>query len=288
MKNYFSVLIVFLSFLFQTSGEASKPFVIGSSGGGLGNQMFQVATTCALAWDNGADPYFPDFTPTLPYADSSVHHVFYRCLRTPPNEPTSIDWLLSPFGYEPIFFQNSMRIYGCAHNELYFAHHRNRLIQFFAPRESDMSHIRRRYQNILDHPNSVCVHVRYYYAEHPNDPAFRQYDEEYYEKALSHFPAEALIVVISDNMDFAKRIISQEDRNVIFIENEPYFIDFFLQTLCKHNIIANSSFSWWGAWLNQNPDKIVFRPKEWRGSRPDIGGPHNWIKITAQSLQEKM
>jgi hypothetical protein len=89
-------------------------------------------------------------------------------------------------------------------------------------------------------------------------------------------------------MSFAKKIISTQGRNVVFIENEPHYIDFYLQTLCKHNIIGNSTFSWWGAWLNQNPGKIVIRPKEWIGGYPDIGGPDSWIKISARSYQEKM
>ncbi len=287
MKNKKLGLLYAALLLFSSVHAEDKPYVIGAILGGLGNQMFQVATTCALAWDHGAEPYFPDFIPLLPHSQS-LHHVLFRCALYPPKDEISCEWATPVYGYEPIPFTNRMKLSGYSQSEKYFAHYRDRLIQFFAPKDSDFQYIKGKYGQILDHPQSICVHIRYYFAEKPDEPAFRQYDEEYYERAMDLFTNDALFVVISDNMNFAKKIISTKGRNVIFIENEPHYIDFFLQTLCKHNIIGNSSFSWWGAWLNQNPGKIVIRPADWIGGYPDIGGPDSWIKIYAKSYQEKI
>lgn len=80
---------------------------------------------------------------------------------------------------------------------------------------------------------------------------------------MALFPDSSLFIVTSDNLEFARKNIPTQGRNVIFIEGERYYIDFFLQTLCKNNIICNSTFSWWSAWLNQNPNKVVVRPKVW-------------------------
>ena len=286
MKNKRVAFLCSALMLFSSVNAEEKPFVIGSILGGLGNQMFEVAATCALAWDNGAEPYFPDFIPLLPYSES-LRHVFFRCALYPPKNEISCEWGTPVYGYEPILFTNGMKLSGYSQSEKYFAHYRDRLVQFFAPKDDDLQYIKRKYGRILEHSHSICVHIRYYFAEKPDEPGFRQYDEEYYEKAMDLFTNDALFVVISDNMEFAKKIISTKERNVIFIENEPHYIDFFLQTLCKHNIIGNSSFSWWGAWLNQNPGKIVIRPKEWMGGYPDIGGPDSWIRINAKSYQEK-
>ncbi|MDE6895029.1 MAG: alpha-1,2-fucosyltransferase, partial [Lachnospiraceae bacterium] len=61
------------------------------------------------------------------------------------------------------------------------------------------------------------------------------------------------------------------------------FRDMQLMSLCRHHIVANSSFSWWGAWLNQNPDKIVIAPKRWinhpEEEKTDMI-PENWIRIS--------
>ena len=68
-----------------------------------------------------------------------------------------------------------------------------------------------------------------------------------------------------------------------FVEGHSEVEDLWLMSLCKHNIIANSSFSWWGAWLNNNPNKKVIAPKKWFGDHVNLNTsdllPESWIKI---------
>ena len=71
--------------------------------------------------------------------------------------------------------------------------------------------------------------------------------------------------IFSDDLDWARDNLDFID-NKTFVElekNIPDHEDMYLMSQCKHNIIANSSFSWWGAWLNQNPDKKIIAPKKW-------------------------
>lgn len=90
--------------------------------------------------------------------------------------------------------------------------------------------------------------------------------------------------IFSDDMEWAKKNI--QVANGEFIDwniDSNSFIDMQLMSECKHNIIANSSFSWWGAWLNPNSSKLVIAPQQWM---PHLGDcrdaiPENWIQLPA-------
>ena len=75
------------------------------------------------------------------------------------------------------------------------------------------------------------------------------------------------------------------DSRFIITDVAPDYADFCIQMTCMHNIIANSSFSWWAAWLNSNPDKKVVAPKHWFGPKLAPTHPTNnlipneWIRI---------
>ena len=73
--------------------------------------------------------------------------------------------------------------------------------------------------------------------------------------------------------------------NCIYVDNnkaENSYIDMYLMSICKHNLIANSTFSWWAAWLNKNESKIVVMPQKWilRDYLPTGIFPEEWVKIT--------
>jgi len=88
---------------------------------------------------------------------------------------------------------------------------------------------------------------------------------EYINQSKSIFP-EAVFLIFSDNQDdinWCKKNIN--GLRHYYSEGHDKYIDFTLMQLCDHNIISNSSFSWWSAWLNKNQDKIVVAPQKWFG-----------------------
>lgn len=103
---------------------------------------------------------------------------------------------------------------------------------------------------------------------------------KYYEKALTMVDYDD-IFVFSDDITWCKENL--KFKNMTFIHNENPIDDLWIMSLCGNNIIANSTFSWWAAWLNNNPDKKVIMPKKWFGpcapSDKDITNV-DWIKLT--------
>lgn len=104
----------------------------------------------------------------------------------------------------------------------------------------------------------------------------------YYNKAIDFLGRDKKYLIISDDIDWCKR--NFKGANFYFVDDEEPIIDLYIQTLCDNNIISNSTFSWWGAWLNPNKDKVVVCPDPWFGksysnySTQDLI-PEEWVQI---------
>ena len=88
-------------------------------------------------------------------------------------------------------------------------------------------------------------------------------DVSYYQKGLENIKDIQNILVFSDDISWCKNNLNFP-YPTHYIE-ETDVTELWLMSLCKHNIIANSTFSWWGAWLNNNKDKVVVGPTKWFG-----------------------
>ena len=111
--------------------------------------------------------------------------------------------------------------------------------------------------------NPIALHVRRtdYVTNSANHPPCTL---EYYEEALKHFGADRNVIVFSDDPAWCNEQKLFAGERFLISENEDNRVDLCLMTLCSDFIIANSSFSWWGAWL-ANRGKVI-APTRWFGS----------------------
>ena len=153
-----------------------------------------------------------------------------------------------------------------------------------------LSDLQQSLANKINHnPFAVSLHVRRGdYVADPTTTAFHGLCSlEWYARAaeliLTKEP-QAQFYIFSDDYKWVKENLTIS-APIHFIEPSPdgqEAIDMHLMSLCKHNIIANSSFSWWGAWLNNNPQKIVIAPSRWFAT--DLHNtidliPSEWIRL---------
>lgn len=132
----------------------------------------------------------------------------------------------------------------------------------------------------IKNSNSVSIHVRR--GDYINNSKiYKEYGaicgKEYYDNAISKLKSHIknpTFFVFTNDSEWAKKnlSISNQSHLIDWNKKENSFKDMYLMTLCKHNIIPNSSFSWWGAWLNKNKNKTVIAPNIWKISE----GSNNW------------
>lgn len=170
-------------------------------------------------------------------------------------------------GYFDKFFNldenKSYYFYGPFVNEKYFVDIKDELIDIFKfPKIDEKKNLE--YKKTMEENNSISIHLRR--GDYISTGA-KLIDKAYYEKAMSIIDDKVenpKYFIFSDSLDLAKEMFG-EDEKFVYVEgnkNPKNYRDMQLMSLCKHNITCNSSFSFWGAYLNRNKDKIVISPKE--------------------------
>jgi len=139
--------------------------------------------------------------------------------------------------------------------------------------------------NKIRNCNSVSLHIRR--GDYLSPGIGASLGMEYYIEAIKYINdtiTSPVYFIFSDDIEWAKENIQAADKEFIsWNKGNNSYIDMQLMSNCKHNIIANSSFSWWGAWLNSNTEKLVIAPRPWMPSHTsgkDII-PEKWIPLPA-------
>lgn len=284
--------------------------------GGLGNQMFQYAAARALATRLDTSLYLDLYSlekktqatvrsfelevfnidaeiknsirgkilnKILPYAQK--HRIFFLRL----NYFTDTAAIF----YQPSFenLKGNIMMAGSFQNEQYFRNIMTELRSEFTFRKP-LTGKNLEISEAIAKSNAVSIHIRRgdYLTNKSAAANFITCDKDYYDKAIEHINRKVENVhfyIFSEDFEWIKENLNFGDQPVTFIDwnkGQESYIDMQLMSLCRHNIIANSSFSWWGAWLNSNVDKIVVAPSRWFRSKDknallDKFYPAGWTKI---------
>lgn len=310
----------FLKYMFAKNNmENSLAKKIVKLNGGLGNQMFEYAFACALQYQYGSEILFDfAFFNDVKMCDEVTTRFFeldvfnLKCkpctvadlalVRRPEFESKFKNSFAKKFPHlfginyfreknntfydKNLVGKNDYYYYeGYFQNEKYFKHLRNNLVSDFSLKIP----IDEKNQFILDkikNTDSVSVHIRrgdYVTLDYVNK-IHGVCSLSYYEKAIEYIAQRVKsphFFLFSDDIQWViENLKINYPFSVVDFNQEKGWFDLNLMKNCKHHIIANSSFSWWGAWLNENPSKIVIAPKRWTANKQkcDII-PSGWVKL---------
>lgn len=154
-------------------------------------------------------------------------------------------------------------IHGIFHTFHYWDKHKDSILKEFKFK----SEIQAKAQEYLNNISGIKVSIHFRRTDYLQYSSLNL-TEKYYAEAISYLSnkiSNFKLIVFSDDIDWCKKAIKGE--NVIYNENFLNYENMCIMSLCDHNIIANSSFSWWGAYLNQNLNKIIICPNEYANDK---------------------
>ncbi|PIX71350.1 alpha-1,2-fucosyltransferase, partial [Candidatus Roizmanbacteria bacterium CG_4_10_14_3_um_filter_33_21] len=167
--------------------------------------------------------------------------------------------------YDPDFFNipDNFCIQGYFANEKYFKNIETTIRKDFTFKNK-LDEKNQKFKDLITKYESVSIHVRRGdYITNKTGPRFIGLD--YYIKAIktiSNKIKNPIYFIFSDDIDWVKQNLKLKNKSYFVNNNhgKNSYKDMQLMSLCKHNIIANSTFSWWGSWLNSNKNKIMIKP----------------------------
>ena len=285
--------------------------------GGLGNQMFQYALGRRMAYvlgvklkldifgftnyklrTYGLSPFniqenfaSPEEVTALKVRKQGIaEHVIRQVLRKPPKPaPTYIrEKKLFHFDPDILDLPDGVYLEGSWQNEKYFADIEAIIRQEFTVKIPQAGKDKELAEQIAS-CESVSLHIRrgdYVSNSHTNQ-IHGTCDQEYYLRCvdcLTQTVKNPHFFIFSDEPEWAHNNLKLSYPTTILDHNkaDKNYEDLRLMSQCKHHIIVNSTFSWWGAWLSQNPEKIVFAPKRWLKSNDHDSKdliPDKWITV---------
>jgi hypothetical protein len=261
--------------------------------GGIGNVLFKLSVAISTSIDNQVNYMFSTeflrpISNECPKAGHDPDYQVYednllRNIQFIDKLPGTYRVHKEPytFNYSQInyFKGENLLLEGYFQSEKYFINNKNYIINLFKATNEIKNIILKKIPNIC---NSISIHIRrgdYLLSSdyHPQLPL------EYYMSAINLLGNDKNYLIFSDDLEGVKKIFDSIP-NKEFISLDEDYLELYAMSMCEHNIICNSTFGWWGAYLNENINKIVIGPSLWFGPQAshlnssDIL-PNDWIKI---------
>lgn len=270
--------------------------------GGLGNQLFQIFTTISYAIEHRRQFFFLNSRQLGTGANgATIRYTYWDTLfkslkpflkpmdRIPKlTVVTEMDYTFAPIPN----LADHVLLVGYYQSPLYFDNYFDCIMNLLRIRESKVL-VKQRWFPTIDFTNVVSMHFRFGdYKKYPN--VYPLLTETYYSNAMCHLLEQVdatvkTVLCFCETDECATVMASLEQRfpQVTFqkIDALSDWEQLLAMSLCQYNIMANSTFSWWGAYLNTNPGKTVLYPSEWMFTKDtrDLfpSNDSSWIKISS-------
>jgi hypothetical protein len=258
--------------------------------GRLGNQMFQYASLRGIASRRGLDFCIPNHNQVVkdPYGFDMKIELFhpFKMSSVSPHNVKLLDRGYAPVAEEKHFYfdellfnmcPDEISLAGYFQSEKYFKHIEDEIRADFSFKDEILEPCKEMIGSVGE---AVSLHVRRTdYLQNPNHTAL---DLDYYEEALNKFYDTSSVLIFSDDLKWCKEQELFSGDRFMISESGDQYVDLCLMSLCKQHIIANSSYSWWGAWLSGSDD--VISPAKWFGKDNQDKDtkdliPERWVRI---------
>ena len=258
---------------YSVNGGVISPWYIKNKNNGIGNMLFQISSGLSYAIKNNATLYVPALEVYFQCEEIEKSKSIFRNINTEKIQEYSENNIermddISPFYLLNFPFYSNMTITGYFEDYMNFHEHRELIIKTFSPTTEDIEYILSKYPHIKE--NNMCsVHVRkgpdydvIYKKEElkkMEDCTFEQMDYMINVKHISSF------FVFTNDKEYCKMIFDNNEKYKqlrFYYSEEKDFIDIWMISMIKYNILSKSTLSWWGSYLNQHPYAFVLGCRE--------------------------
>ena len=248
-----------------SQSQTISPFYLNNRNTGLGNMLFQVASTVSYAMRHNATLHVPGLSTYFRLENLEKQNTIFRHIEN--INPIEYGHVLNSQNHEEYIldhpFVNNMAFHNYFENVDNFDEHKSLIQSMFSPNDADKSYLLNKYPEISN--SNVCtIHVRL-------GPDFVQlfshkideWTKGYY-KCIDHMIQHKQIdtvFVLTDNKEYCEQIFNGYSNIQFIYSNERDYMDLWIMSLVKNNIVSASTMAWWGSYLNTNIDRYVISCK---------------------------